>query len=120
MGRIVKEGSGLYRLADFHPTEKPLVLVVDDDSLQAGLYIDALDDRGFDVVYKNTARLALRAAERRVFDAVIIDVMMPYVVCSGLKNTRWISDGAGPRQRDCEPSAFRGHRRSHQPRRGRR
>src|ERR1035438_4635484 len=75
MARVVNEGD--LKKVDFEIPEYPRLLFVDDEAFVSRTYIDALKDRRFEVVYKNTADAALRVAQRRVFDVVVIDVMMP-------------------------------------------
>jgi len=89
MPRIVRERPGSdISLADFEPTTEPLVLLVDDEVLLSRLYINALEDKRFEVIYSKTVGSALRLAKKRVLDAVILDVMMPYGRTFGPRETQ--------------------------------
>jgi CheY-like chemotaxis protein len=77
-----------YKRIDFGSSSAPRVLLIDDEVLASHLYVDALQDHRFEVFYAKTVGSAIRFAEKRVFDAVVIDVMMPYGRYFGPRETQ--------------------------------
>lgn len=68
---------------------KPTILIVEDDpGLALGL-VDTLEFEGFDVVHSVSGGAAVKLAEARNFDCVILDVMLPdmngFQVCTELR-----------------------------------
>jgi DNA-binding NarL/FixJ family response regulator len=76
MARVVTEGG--YKKVDFEISEYPRLLFVDDEEFIPQTYINALKDRRFEVFNVKTSDAALRVARRRVFDVVVVDVMMSH------------------------------------------
>ncbi len=58
-------------------TEKPVVLVVDDDELAAKAVVKLLGRRGFTMLTASTGREALAVLGSRHVDVLVLDVMMP-------------------------------------------
>jgi len=69
---------------------KPIVLVVDDDQLNAKLFEAQLLPMGYEVIRASSGPEALAAAQGTEVDIVLLDVMMPgmsgYEVCRRLKS----------------------------------
>ncbi len=61
-----------------HRQPKPTVLFVDDDPFRSMYFVRALQARGLDVDFTSDVDDAIRQAEVNGYDAVVIDVMMPY------------------------------------------
>jgi DNA-binding response OmpR family regulator len=57
--------------------DRHLILVVEDDRNQRGLYEEELKDEGYDVVTAADGREALAVAEQRRPSLVILDINMP-------------------------------------------
>ena len=72
-------------------TEPVHVLVVDDDRHVQRMLGDALARAGFCVTVERDGESALRAFERRSFDVVLLDVLLPilngYEVARRIKST---------------------------------
>lgn len=60
-----------------NPTQKPLILLAEDDANQRALYCEELEDEGYEVVAAADGREALKLAEARRPDLIISDVNMP-------------------------------------------
>ena len=58
-------------------SDKPRVLVVDDDIEMARTLCDSLGDRGYDAVPLSSGKRAIEMLEQAAFDAVITDLRMP-------------------------------------------
>jgi CheY-like chemotaxis protein len=56
---------------------KPRLLVAEDDPLARAVVVEALTDKGYDVVAVEDGAAALEAATRAAFDLCILDVEMP-------------------------------------------
>ena len=67
------------------------VLVVDDDRHVQRMLGDALSGAGFSVTMERDGESALKAFERRPFDVVVLDVLLPllngYEVARRIKST---------------------------------
>ncbi len=59
------------------PTERPVMLVVDDDSGARGLLQEIFQREGYDVAVAARGADALRLAQGRAFDIVLSDVRLP-------------------------------------------
>jgi DNA-binding response OmpR family regulator/HPt (histidine-containing phosphotransfer) domain-containing protein len=57
--------------------EKTRVLVAEDDPLTAGLIVDRLERRGFEVLLCRDGQEALEAARRRKLGLAVVDISMP-------------------------------------------
>jgi DNA-binding response OmpR family regulator len=58
-------------------SDKPKVLVVDDDPAMTEYVREALRQQGFDVVVAGSGEQALRMVARDVVNLIIIDILMP-------------------------------------------
>lgn len=65
------------------PTERPRVLLVDDDPFMRTLGSIQFDAAGFDIACCSDGKDALGEAARRDFDVIVLDIAMPIV--SGLE-----------------------------------
>lgn len=74
-------------------TERPLVLVVEDDEKLADLIERMLDRAGYRAVVALTGDEALRAMRDCLPDAVVVDVMIPHPdgieVCRKFRRDSW-------------------------------
>ena len=59
------------------PTQRPVMLVVDDDAGARGLLQEILQREGYDVTVAGRGSDALRLAQARAFDIVLSDVRLP-------------------------------------------
>lgn len=58
---------------------RPRILVAEDDPVIASLLTDVLEFEGFDVTVAPDGEIALASIERRLPDALVLDLMMPKV-----------------------------------------
>lgn len=72
------------------PNYQPHVLVIDDDSRLCALLERYLSEHGYLVTKAASAEMALAYIEAFVFEAIVVDVMMPGM--SGLDMTRRLRD----------------------------
>lgn len=73
----------------------PRILVAEDDPTTAGLITDVLEFEGFEVTVAPDGEAALACIDRRVPDALILDLMMPKV--SGITVLRRLRERADTR-----------------------
>lgn len=67
----------MQKLAASNPEELPHILVVDDDERIRTLLLRYLQEHGFLAVAASSAQEASDILERFVFDALVVDIMMP-------------------------------------------
>ncbi len=77
-----------------HETDRPVVLLVEDEPLVRMIAADILEDAGFEVVEASTARAALSILEKRGdVKALFTDIDMPGgmngLELAGIVHTRW-------------------------------
>lgn len=88
-------------------TERPRILLVDDDEAITGALAAFLGRSGFDVRVAEDGRAGLAEVEREVPDLVVCDVIMPHV--DGREFVRRIRAGSSGSPSSCSPrSASRG------------
>ncbi|NMF58854.1 response regulator [Pseudanabaena yagii] len=72
------------------PSEKALVLVVDDEQTNLNVITEILRDEGYDIAIANNGERALTLLSREIPDLILLDVYMPkldgFQVCSRIKN----------------------------------
>ena len=78
--------------------ERPLLLVVDDETAVLTLIRRVGESQGFEVVTCTGGRRALQLAEERRPDLIMVDLRMPEV--NGLEIVRALRD-ADPKARSC-------------------
>jgi CheY-like chemotaxis protein len=86
-------------------SERPRVLVVEDNLVNQKVVLAVLGKRGFELDVANDGREALRKLEASDFDVVLMDVQMP--VLDGLETTRIIRQD--PRWRELPIIAMTAH-----------
>ena len=67
----------MQKLAAFNPEELPHILIVDDDERIRQLLMRYLQEHGFLAVAASSAKEADEILERFIFDALVVDIMMP-------------------------------------------
>lgn len=76
--------------------EKKLVLVVDDEPDVVAIIGGRLKKAGYDIAEAYNGNEAIESVEKRIPDAIVLDVMMPekdgYAVCAELKKNPKYSD----------------------------
>ncbi len=73
-------------------TDRPVVLVVDDDPASLGLLCDTLEDQGYTVLVAADGASALQRLQRIEPDAILLDALMPGL--SGFETCRRVKADA--------------------------
>lgn len=83
LGPTIQSARKLKRLADRVP---PIVLVVEDDEMQHGIFRQLFTGTGFELLFATTGTEALSVLRRRKPDIVLMDVNLPDI--DGMEATR--------------------------------
>jgi CheY-like chemotaxis protein len=71
------------------PQEQPVILIVDDNTINLQLLHETLDGQGYQLLAARSGEEALRIARKATPDLILLDIMMPgidgYETCARLK-----------------------------------
>ncbi|MFN9650632.1 MAG: response regulator [Pseudanabaena sp.] len=72
------------------PSERFLILIVDDEQANLNVVMEILSDEGYDIAIANNGERALRLLSREIPDLILLDVHMPkldgFQLCNIIKN----------------------------------
>ena len=72
------------------PSERFLILIVDDEQANLNVVMEILSDEGYDIAIANNGERALRLLSREIPDLILLDVYMPkldgFQLCNIIKN----------------------------------
>ena len=87
---VFSESSQSFLVWCNHMSERPVVLVVEDDTEMNQLQCELLDVHGFDSLAAYTGAEALELCDEKTTDAVLLDLMLPemdgYETCRRLRS----------------------------------
>lgn len=72
--------------------KKPKILLVEDDTFLAGVYITRLELEGFQVLLAQDGETGLKLVEKEKPDLVLLDIILPQM--DGFEVLKWIKGNA--------------------------